>query len=491
MTGFRFVHAADLHLDTPFEGLARTSPEVAAALRDASLDAFDALVELTLREDAAFLADRRRRVRRRRARGAGPAALPGRPAAALRGRRAGARDPRQPRSARRLVGRPRVAARRARVLPPTWSSRCRSSATGAVLATVHGISYARRDPGENLALRFAGPAGEGLQVGVLHCNVGADPAHAAYSPCSVDDLRRAGLDYWALGHVHQHAILSEGRRWVAYSGCLQGRGRWARELGPKGALVVRGRRRSRCGGVRHVALDRVRFELVDVDVEPLADLAALREHLAEEAAARRVAAPRARAGAAGPAARSRAGARRPARAAGGRRAARRAPGRGRRAPTRSPSGSRSTTPPRRRSTARRSCTATTSRRAPAAGRRGRRRPAAGRRAGRGRDAARGARAAAAALARRRAARLAGAARRGRGPGARPARERGRVVRITGWSIDGFGVFHDEERRDLGQGLTILLGPERGRQEHAAWRSCAACCSASPTAGSGRPSATRR
>src|SRR5262245_51374847 len=55
MSGFRFVHAADLHLDTPFEGLARTSPEVGAALRDASLQAFDALVELTLREDAAFL----------------------------------------------------------------------------------------------------------------------------------------------------------------------------------------------------------------------------------------------------------------------------------------------------------------------------------------------------------------------------------------------------------------------------------------------------
>ena len=32
------------------------------------------------------------------------------------------------------------------------------------------------------------------------------------------------------------------------------------------------------------------------------------------------------------------------------------------------------------------------------------------------------------------------------------------MRITGWSIHGFGVFHDEQRRDLGQGLTILLGP---------------------------------
>jgi len=55
MTSFRFVHAADLHLDTPFQGVAQPAPAVAEALRDASLAAWDELVELTLREQAAFL----------------------------------------------------------------------------------------------------------------------------------------------------------------------------------------------------------------------------------------------------------------------------------------------------------------------------------------------------------------------------------------------------------------------------------------------------
>src|ERR1700744_4517690 len=55
MRRFCFVHAADLHLDTPFEGLSRTSPAVGEALRDASLASWDALVELTLRRQAAFL----------------------------------------------------------------------------------------------------------------------------------------------------------------------------------------------------------------------------------------------------------------------------------------------------------------------------------------------------------------------------------------------------------------------------------------------------
>ena len=41
---FRFVHAADLHLDTPFGAIGRVSPEIARRLRDASIEAFDGLV---------------------------------------------------------------------------------------------------------------------------------------------------------------------------------------------------------------------------------------------------------------------------------------------------------------------------------------------------------------------------------------------------------------------------------------------------------------
>src|SRR5277367_1737006 len=58
MTGsvsYSFVHAADLHLDTPFRGVHEVAPFVAAELREASLDAFDAIVTLALERGAAFL----------------------------------------------------------------------------------------------------------------------------------------------------------------------------------------------------------------------------------------------------------------------------------------------------------------------------------------------------------------------------------------------------------------------------------------------------
>src|SRR5262249_37436612 len=95
----------------------------------------------------------------------------------------------------------------------------------------------RRDEHDNLALRFA-PGGDGLQVGLLHCNAG-DAAHAAYSPCTVEQLHERGLDYWALGHVHERRVLAREPSFIAYPGNLQGRSPRASERGAKGALVVR------------------------------------------------------------------------------------------------------------------------------------------------------------------------------------------------------------------------------------------------------------
>src|SRR4029077_14318102 len=52
---FRFVHAADLHLDTPFAMIGRVAPEIAQRLRDASLLAFDSLVRMAIEREAAFV----------------------------------------------------------------------------------------------------------------------------------------------------------------------------------------------------------------------------------------------------------------------------------------------------------------------------------------------------------------------------------------------------------------------------------------------------
>ncbi len=76
------------------------------------------------------------------------------------------------------------------------------------------------------------------RIGVLHTQVvsasGAD-GHGPYAPCSVADLMACDLDYWALGHVHVRGRVDAAVP-AYYPGNLQGRN--AKESGPKGGLLV-------------------------------------------------------------------------------------------------------------------------------------------------------------------------------------------------------------------------------------------------------------
>jgi len=278
---FCFVHAADLHLDTPYEGVGAASPEVAAALREASLDAFDDLVRLTLDRKAAFLvlagdiydgAERGVRAQLRFLAGLRRLSEAGIAAFVVHGNH----DP--------VGGWPGLREWPAGVR--IFGSEQMEVATverhGEVLARVHGISYGRREVTENLALGFHPEAGPGFKVAVLHANVGGDPAHGSYSPCALADLTSADFDYWALGHIHQHAVLHEGRPWVVYPGATQGRSLKPSERGAKGACVVH----VEGGSVREVeavAVDRVRFAGLEVDVAESDDIGGLRARLQAEA----------------------------------------------------------------------------------------------------------------------------------------------------------------------------------------------------------------
>jgi DNA repair exonuclease SbcCD nuclease subunit len=96
---------------------------------------------------------------------------------------------------------------------------------------------------------------------VLHTALEGNAAHACYAPCSLAELTAKGYDYWALGHVHEHAVLQQSP-WVVFSGNLQGR--HIREIGPRGAVLVTADET----GVRRVErllVDVLRWHVVDVD----------------------------------------------------------------------------------------------------------------------------------------------------------------------------------------------------------------------------------
>jgi len=55
MADFKFLHAADLHLDSPLLGLAGRSAEFAVRLEQASRAAFDNLIDLAIAEGCRFV----------------------------------------------------------------------------------------------------------------------------------------------------------------------------------------------------------------------------------------------------------------------------------------------------------------------------------------------------------------------------------------------------------------------------------------------------
>jgi DNA repair protein SbcD/Mre11 len=133
---------------------------------------------------------------------------------------------------------------------------------------IHGQSYRERAATDNLAARYPPPIAGALNLGLLHTSVDGRPGHDTYAPCGVTTLRSLGYAYWALGHVHAREVL--GREpWIVFPGNLQGRS--LREAGPKGATVV-----TTAGGhiekVEHRPLDVVRFSAAKIDVSEAASL---------------------------------------------------------------------------------------------------------------------------------------------------------------------------------------------------------------------------
>jgi DNA repair exonuclease SbcCD nuclease subunit len=100
---------------------------------------------------------------------------------------------------------------------------------------LHGMSFPRREVKENLVPRYPPPRKGLFNIGLLHTNATGNADHDPYAPCCVSDLATKGYDYWALGHLHQYEVLSSSP-YVVYAGNTQGR--HIRESGAKGCALV-------------------------------------------------------------------------------------------------------------------------------------------------------------------------------------------------------------------------------------------------------------
>lgn len=231
MTSFRFIHTADIHLDSPLKGLADPEGRTAERIRTATREAFDNLIVQAIEEETSFLIIagdlydgdwRDYQTGLFFIRQMGRLAKAQIPAFLLYGNHDA-----ESQITRRLI------------LPETVRTfstrRPETFELKQFGVALHGQGFRQRDMTDNLVPAYPEPTAGMFNIGVLHTGLGGIGTHANYAPCSLDDLVKKGYDYWALGHVHQGGILHE-RPHVVFPGNLQGR--HIRETGPKGAFLV-------------------------------------------------------------------------------------------------------------------------------------------------------------------------------------------------------------------------------------------------------------
>jgi exonuclease SbcD len=265
---FKFIHAADIHLDSPLRGLSRYESAPAESIRNACRKAFENLVDLAIEERVAFVllagdlydGDWKdystgiflsRQVGRLGRHGITVFAVAGNHDAASR------------------ITRALDCPANMKLFPPGRGETIRHE---TLSVAIHGRSFDAPHVDENMAAGFPQAEKGMFNIGLLHTSLDGREGHAVYAPCSMDDLRSKGYQYWALGHIHKQEFVSR-YPWIVFPGCIQGR--HIRENGAKGCVLVT----VEDGGVvgaESRSLDVLRWNYCQVDI---AGAGAMREVL--------------------------------------------------------------------------------------------------------------------------------------------------------------------------------------------------------------------
>lgn len=234
---FKFIHAADIHLDSPQLNLDQYDGAPSGELRVATRDAFDNLIQCAIDQEVNFLLiagdlyDKdspdfntprhvREKFRELQKHGIRVFVIQGNHDAET--------------LTRKSFGALKFP-ENVHVFPTRKPETVRLEEIGVA---IHGQGFASRAVEDDLSAKYPAPVSGQFNIGILHTNVGGIQAHDNYAPSSLEGLRSRGYEYWALGHIHKREELAGGGKFqqIRYSGNTQGR--HIGESGEKGCLLV-------------------------------------------------------------------------------------------------------------------------------------------------------------------------------------------------------------------------------------------------------------
>lgn len=257
MSTFRFIHAADIHLDRALKGLP-SDEEIPADVLGATRTAFTRLIDLAIDERVDFLVlagdlydtdwqdfstghfflREMARLHRESI-----------PVYLIHGNHDAVQE-----MTRKLTPPPNVHVFDARK-PQTFPI----ERLGVAL---HGQSYQEAATTANLAANYPAPVPNAFNIGVLHTALTGREGHLPYAPCSEAELAARGYAYWALGHVHSHAVIATDP-YIVFCGNLQGL--HVNEMGARGAVLVEVED-GKVSALNRVHTDVLRWFRIDVDI---------------------------------------------------------------------------------------------------------------------------------------------------------------------------------------------------------------------------------
>jgi DNA repair protein SbcD/Mre11 len=231
MSAFRFVHAADIHLDSPLRSLALRNPGLAELIGNASRQVFVRIVDLCLDErvdalllagdlydgdqtsmkTARFLIEQLRRLH-----AAGVRVF------IIRGNH----------DALSKITKELVLPDSVTVFGGRADTVEMLRDRGERPILVHGLSFAKPQAPESLLGKYKPPVEGAINIGLMHTSLDGAPGHDVYAPCSTAHLAASGFQYWALGHIHKRST-TEGACAIVMPGIPQGR-----DVGESGSKSV-------------------------------------------------------------------------------------------------------------------------------------------------------------------------------------------------------------------------------------------------------------
>jgi len=225
---FKFIHTADIHLDSPLKSLALRDPQIADLVGGATRRTFEKIIDLCLDEQvhaliiagdlydgdqrsmktAAFLCEQMRRLE-----SAGILVF------IIRGNHDSestiTRHLEFPKNVHVFTGQGDVEVLR------------------GLGVAIHGVSYAESKAPESLLRKYKSPINGLINIGIMHTSLTGANGHDNYAPCSLHDLTEHGFNYWALGHIHQRRVYSDSSPFIVMPGIPQGR-----DIGEEGLKSV-------------------------------------------------------------------------------------------------------------------------------------------------------------------------------------------------------------------------------------------------------------